>query len=449
MKTKNRNQTATAECNGEQFEFPGFSGRKIEAKFEGGAVSSDGGILHLREIDQKLGLIEAVNKVLRDPRDPLQIIHPQLDLLRQRIYGLALGYEDLNDQNTLRHDPAWQTALNRMDKLGSGPTLCRLENRVKRQAAVDIHKVILDKFIASHRRAPKELILDFDSTDDRVHGNQQGSAYHGYYGDWCFLPLYVFCGEQLLVSYLRPSNKNPARHAWAILSLLVKRLRMAWPQVKIILRADSGFSRWKIYRWCDKNNVHYIVGLAQNPAIKALAAPWMEQAEAEHKRTQEKVRLFCDITYGAQTWDRPRRVITKAEHLEKGSNPRFVVTNLEGDAQYLYDHVYCARGEMENRIKEQQLGLFADRTSCHAWWANQFRLLLSSLAYILIEGIRRLGLAGTPLAHAQVSTIRLKLLKIGAIIIRNTRRIRFLLSESYPYQDLFWQVCRNLQNAFS
>jgi hypothetical protein len=449
MKTQNRDQTATAECNGELFEFPGFSGRKIEAKFTGGDVTSDGGILLLRKVDQLLGLTEAVNKVLPDPRDPLQITHPQLDLLRQRIYGLALGYEDLNDQNTLRHDPAWQTALNRTDKLGSGPTLCRLENRINRQAAVDFHKVILDQFIASHRQAPQELILDFDSTDDRVHGNQQGSAYHGYYGDWCFLPLYVFCGEQLLVSYLRPSNRDPARHAWALLSLLVKRLRIAWPQVRIILRADSGFSRWKMYRWCDKNNVHYIVGLAQNKAIKALAAPWMEQAEAEHKRTQDKVRLFTDLTYGAQTWDRPRRVITKAEHLEKGSNPRFVVTNLEGDAQYLYDHVYCARGEMENRIKEQQLGLFADRTSCHAWWANQFRLLLSSLAYTLLEALRRLGLAGTQLARAQVTTIRLKLLKMGAIIIRNTRRIRFLLSESYPYQDLFWQVCRNLQNTFS
>jgi hypothetical protein len=367
--------------------------------------------------------------------------------LRQRIYGLALGYEDLNDHTSLRRDLAWQTALERDEELASSPTLCRLENRVNRQAAFAFHQVLVEKFIASFAEAPAELILDFDATDDRVHGQQEGRAFHGYYGDWCFLPLYVFCGEQLLVSYLRPSNIDAARHSWAILKLLVQRLRAAWPAVKIILRGDSGFCRWKMLRWCERHEVKYIVGLARNARLQALLQPLMTQAEAEHEQTREKVRLFTDLEYAAWTWDQTRRVIAKAEHTAQGSNPRFVVTNLAGDAQVLYDELYCARGEMENRIKEQQLGLFADRTSCRRWWANQFRLLLSSCAYVLVEAIRRLGLAGTELARAQVATIRLKLLKVGTVILRNTRRIRLLFTSAYPHQNLFGHVCQRLSTA--
>jgi hypothetical protein len=358
-----------------------------------------------------------------------------------------LGYEDLNDHATLRRDPAWQTALERDEELASSPTLCRLENRVARQAVVAFHRVLVEKFIASFREAPTELILDFDATDDRVHGKQEGRAFHGYYGDWCFLPLYVFCGEQLLVSYLRPSNIDAAKHSWTILKLLAQRLRQEWPEVKIIFRGDSGFCRWKMLRWCERHGVNYIVGLAQNARLNAMLAPRMAQAEAEHQSTKQKVRLFSDFDYAAGTWDKTRRVIAKAEHTGQGSNPRFVVTNLEGNAQALYDEVYCARGEMENRIKEQQLGLFADRTSCHHWWANQFRLLLSSCAYVLVEAIRRLGLAGTELARAQVQTIRLKLLKIGTVILRNTRRIRLLFSSAYPHQQLFRHVCQRLSSA--
>jgi hypothetical protein len=264
---------------------------------------------------------------------------------------------------------------------------------------------------------------------DRVHGNQEGRAFHGYYGDWCFLPLYVFCGEQLLVSYLRPSNIDAARHSWAILKLLAQRLRQAWPEVKIVFRGDSGFCRWKMLRWCEKNNVGYLVGLAQNARLRAMLQPLMLEAEAEPQSTKQKTRLFTDLDYAAGTWDVSRRVIAKAEHTEQGRNPRFVVTNLEGNAQALYDEVYCARGEMENRIKEQQLGLFADRTSCHDWWANQFRLLLSSCAYVLVEAIR------------------LKLLKIGTVILRNTRRIRLLFSSAYPHQQLFRHVCQRLSSA--
>jgi hypothetical protein len=429
------------------FHFSSFDRRKIEASFTGGDVSSDGGVLLLRQADRLLGLTAALDRVLADPRHPLYIVHEQIALLRQRIYGVALGYEDLNDHTTLRRDPAWQTALERDEELASSPTLCRLENRVNRRAAFAFHRVLVEQFIASFQTVPTELVLDFDATDDRVHGNQEGRAFHGYYGDWCFLPLYVFCGEQLLVSYLRPSNSDAARHSWAILKLLVQRLRQAWPEVKIILRGDSGFCRWKMLRWCERHGVGYIVGLAKNARLTALLAPLLAQAEAEHRRTQEKARLFTDLDYAALTWDTTRRVLAKAEHTAQGSNPRFVVTNLEGGAQVLYDELYCARGEMENRIKEQQLGLFADRTSCRRWWANQFRLLLSSCAYVLVEAIRRLGLHGTELARAQVQTIRLKLLKIGTVILRNTRRIRLLFSSAYPHQNLFRHVCQRLSSA--
>ncbi len=436
------------DCTQDSFHFSRFDRRIIEASFTGGDVSSDGGVLLLRQADRLLGLTAALDAVLPDPRHPDLIVHRQLDLLRQRIYGLALGYEDLNDHDTLRRDPVWQTALNRDDELASSPTLCRLENRVDRRAVAAFHQVLVESFIASFATAPTELILDFDATDDRVHGSQEGRHFHGYYGDWCFLPLYVFCGDQLLVSYLRRSNRDASRHSGPILKLLAKRLRQAWPGVKLIFRGDSGFCRKNILHWCDRNQVGYVVGLAKNARLKVLGAPQLAQAEAECRRTGEKVRIFTDFDYAAGTWhDQKRRVVAKAEHTPLGANPRYIVTNLDDDAQALYDEVYCARGEMENRIKEQQLGLFADRTSCHRWWANQFRLMLSSCAYVLVEAIRRLALTGTELAQAQVGTIRLKLLKIGTVILRNTRRIRLLYSSAYPYQELFRQVGQRLSSA--
>jgi hypothetical protein len=447
FKLSTRRDFAMTDCTQKEFGFPSFDRRKIEASFKGGDVSSDGGVMLLREADRRLGLIKALNGMLLDPRDPLLITHPQEDLLRQRIYGLAAGYEDLNDHDSLRHDLVWQTAVERDEPLASSPTLCRLEGRVDRKAAVGFHRVLVDQFIASFKEAPKELVLDFDATDDRVHGSQQGRHFHGYYQDWCFLPLYVFCGEQLLVAYLRPSNIDAARHGWATLKLLVTRLRQAWPEVKIILRADSGFCRWRMMRWCERHQVGYLIGLARNRRLEALNSALMSQAEDGFAATAEKQRLFAWLDYAAGTWDKERRVIAKAEFTDKGKNPRFVVTNLEGDAQQLYDAVYCARGEMENRIKEQQLGLFADRTSCHCWWANQFRLLLSASAYVLLESIRRVGLAGTELARAQVATIRLKLLKLGTVIVRNTRRIRLLYSSAYPYQSLFATVLHRLSSA--
>jgi len=434
-------------CNESSFAFPSFDRRKIEASFSGGDLSSDGGAMLLRQADQLIGLTQSLDEIMVDPRDPERITHQQNELLAQRIYGIALGYEDLNDHDSLRHDRLLQCAMERSDELASSPTLCRLEGRADRKLAGAFSRVLVERFIASFKQAPEELILDFDATDDRVHGTQEGRSFHGYYGDWCFLPLYVFCGEQLLVSYLRPSNIDGAKHAWAILKLLVKRLRQEWPLVRIILRADSGFCRWRMLRWCERHEVDYVIGLAKNSRLLQLASDLMEESARAHEVSGEKQRGFDWLDYKAHTWDRKRRVIAKAEHSLKGSNPRFVVTSLEGEARDVYDQIYCARGEMENRIKEQQLGLFADRTSCHGWWSNQFRLLLSSAAYVLLETIRRVGLKGTELARAQVGTIRLKLLKVGTIILQNTRRIRLLMSSGYPYQELFMKVAARLNGG--
>jgi len=431
-------------CTQNSFDFPPLKRRQVEANFQGGAITSDGGVLLLRQIDQKLGLSEAVARALNDPRRQASCVHDGLSILKQRLYGLALGYEDLNDHQHLREDLAIQTAVERDAVLASSATLCRWENRADREAAWRIHEVIVDQFIASFKRAPKKLILDFDATDDVVHGKQEGRFFHGYYDHYCFLPLYVFCRDQLLVSYLRPSKIDGAKHAWAILALLVKRLRQVWPKVRIIFRADSGFCRWRMLRWCERHEVGYIVGIAQNKRLNAFIQPHLEAAAASFAESGSKVRWFTDLHYAAKSWDHPRRVIAKIEHTDKGSNPRYVVTNLKGEAQALYEKLYCARGDMENRIKEQQLDLFADRTSCQRWWPNQFRLLLSSLAYTLLEAIRRLALKGTQLANAYVGTLRLKLLKIGAVILKNTRRIRFLLSSTCPYQALFFHVAAKL-----
>ena len=434
-------------CTEKLFQYQAFDRRKIELSFTGGEVSSDGGAMLLRQVDKKLGLIAELDKAIKDPRNPNLITHKQKDLLKQRIFALALGYEDLNDHDTLRRDLVLQTALERDEELASSPTLCRLEGRFDREAAVEMTKVFVEQFIASFKEAPKELILDFDATDDRVHGKQEGRFFHGYYGNFCFLPLYVFCGDQLLVSYLRPSNIDAARHSWAILALLTKRLRQEWPEVRLIFRGDSGFCRWKMLRWCEKRSVDYVVGIARNARLQPLLEPQLLQAKTEFESTGEKARRFTWLSYKASAWDKTRCVIGKAEHTSQGSNPRFVITSLRGDAQKIYDTLYCKRGEMENRIKEQQLGLFADRTSCHEWWPNQLRLLLSSAAYLLVEAIRRLGLQGTELAQAQVSTIRLKLFKIGSVILRNTRRIQIRMSSAFAYQHIFEHLFSRLNSS--
>jgi len=439
------------ECNRNSILFSNLGRRTVEARFDGGSLTSDAGALLLREADRRLGLTEALDAVIPDPRNQSLIVHRQLTLLRQRIYAIALGNEDLNDHQGLREDPLMQLATERGIKddhpLASPPTLCRLENRIGRDTLVAMSRVLVENFIASHSAAPTELILDFDATDDAVHGNQVGRFFHGYYDQYCFLPLYVFGGDQMLVAYLRPSNIDASKHAWAILSLLVKRFRQAWPQVRIIFRGDSGFCRWRMLRWCERHDVKYIAGIAKNARLLKMAQGLMQQAAMQFQQSRQKQRLFGELSYQAQTWDQERRVIVKAEHSEQGENPRFVVTNLQGPGQTLYERTYCARGEMENRIKEQQLGLFADRTSCHDFEANQFRVLLSAAAYVLMELVRRVGLCGTELQEAQVGTIRLKLLKIGARLVQSVRRVVLHLASGYPLQELFEQVVLRLRQG--
>ena len=446
------------DCNKPIIQFTPLARRDVIAQFDAGAISSDGGAILLREVDRRINLLDRVDRLIPDPRNPFFIEHDQRTLLAQRVLAIACGWEDLNDHTTLRNDLVFQLATGRKASgrkkgqgdvdperpLASASTLCRLENRIDRRACVEMNKLLVELFIESHPTPPKEVVLDFDATNDAIHGRQEGRFFHGYYDEYCFLPLYVFAGEQLLCAYLRPSNIDGAKHSWAILALIARRLRQAWPGVKIIFRGDSGFCRWKMLRWCDRHGVDYIIGLAKNPSLIRKSATFMASAEKAFKETGQKQRLFGELTYAAGTWDKERRVIARIEHTDKGENPRFVVTSLAGDGQALYEQTYCARGEMENRIKEQQLGLFADRTSCHDFVANQFRLLLSSMAYVLIETLRRTILVGTELARAQATTIRLKLLKIGALVQRSVRRIVIHLSESFPLTGLVESLAATL-----
>lgn len=432
-------------------QFDRLGARQILGNFDGGRITSDTGVLLLREIDKRTGLIDALSNAIPDPRDPSRIEHDQATMLGQRIFGIALGYEDLNDHNTMRFDPALCVAVDQVPNpipdaaLASSPTLSRFENRVNRKSLVRMSEALINDFIASHEQPPESLILDFDATDCMIHGHQEGRFFHGYYDNHCYLPLYVMCGEALLVAYLRPSNIDACKHTRAILKLLTMKLRAAWPSVKITIRADSGFCRWRLLRWCDSHGIGYVIGLARNSTVEKASVGLIEDAERLFNRCKTRQRLFSTLYYGAKTWDRKRRVIVKAEHTEKGSNPRFVVTNVPGDAAFLYDQIYCQRGEMENRIKEQQLGLFADRTSCKRFLANQFRVLLSAAAYVLMERLRRIGLAGTEMAKAQVGTIRLKLLKVASKAIVTVRRVVFQISSSYPCQELFETVLKNLE----
>jgi len=424
-------------CPNKCIPFSNLKKRKIEAEFIDKDVSSDAGVLLLREIDKQLNLTERLAEIIPDQRDPNRITHSLESLLKQRIYGLALGYEDLNDHDELRTDPAIQTAVDRTETLGSSSTLCRLENTATREIAFKAHEIIVDEFIKSFSSPPKELVLDFDPTDDPTYGQQEKHHYHGYYKNYCFLPLHVFCGSQLLVSYLRPSNIDGAKHAGPILSLLVKKIRSVWPNVKIIFRGDGGFARHILLGWCERNGVYYIVGIGKNKRLEKFSKQWREKAEKQFEQTQEKQKHFGEFSYAADTWKRKRRIICKAEYTDKGANTRYVVTSLDHKPADLYNKIYCLRGDMENRIKELKLDLHSGRTSCNDWWANQFRLLLSSMAYVLLDSLRRNVLKETELEKASCQTIRLRLFKIGAIIIRNTRRIRFLLSNHFPYKSLF------------
>lgn len=420
--------------------------RVVEGRFDGGSMTSDGGVMLLSAVDRKLGLIEAASRCIADPRNPLLIKHAVRDMLRQRVYGLTLGWEDLNDHAALRLDVAMQTAVGVDREVASAPTLCRLESWADRATAVRLQQLLVEQFIASFKTAPEELVLDFDATDSPLHGQQEQRFFHGYYDSYCYLPLYVFCGQQLLCAYLRPSRNDGAQHAAAILKLLVRRLRQAWPGVRIIFRGDSGFCRQRVINWCERSGVHYIIGLARNPRLEAMVEFAQLALRDEYERTGHKQRLIDEFSYAAQSWPHERRVITRLEWGEQGHNPRFIVTNLDGEAATLYDGVYCQRGEAENRIKEAQVGLFATRTSCHVFAANQLRVLLAALGYVLIERLRALALQGTALATAQVDTLRIRLLKVATVITRNTRRIRLYLASSWPSAPIFAQAMSALRS---
>jgi hypothetical protein len=416
----------------------------IEANFEGGDLSSDGGLLLLRRADERIGLSRAAAAVLSDPRDPARITHSLRDLLAQRIYGLCCGYEDLNDHDALRDDLLMQTAVGRVDALASSPTLSRLETRATRAQAVALHGVLIEQFIASHKTAPSELVLDIDASDVPLHGNQEQAEFHAYYDSHCYLPLYVFCGRAMLACVLRRSRIDGAKNAAAVIKLLVQRLRQAWPDTRIIVRADSGFCRQRLLRWCERSGVSYIIGLARNARLQARVHYAELMLADEYERSGTKQRLIDEFSYAADSWNIERRVITRLEHGSQGNNPRFIVTNLEGEAVQLYERLYCARGEAENRIKEAQLDLFGTRASCHRFAANQLRLLLAALAYTLMQRLRELALKGTELERATAATIRTRLLKIGAAIVRNTRRVRVLLASHHPLRVLFLSAAQAL-----
>jgi len=462
------------ECSEQPLLFHSHFRRDVVARFDGGSITSDGGALLLREVERRTGIIQQFAACFTDHRDPGRIEHSVEDLVAQRIYSLALGYEDLNDHDDLRRDPLLATLVGKADPTGSSrlrpadagkplagkSTLNRLELTRGEAAAADRYKkialdteavdrLLLDLFVRSHPKAPKRLVLDLDATDDPIHGQQEGRFFHGYYNNYCYLPLYIFAGDELLCARLRRSNIDASAGTVEELERIVEHLRGAWPSVRIVIRADSGFAREEIMTWCEMNNVDYVLGLAKNGRLIRAIRREMKRARRQYETTGKTARVFRDFRYSTlDSWRKKRRVIGKAEHMPHGANPRFIVTSIgknETDAKELYEDEYCARGEMENRIKEQQLQLFADRTSSHTMRANQIRLWFSSVAYVLMQALRRLGLRGTAMAQAQCGTIRLKLLKIGARVTVTVRKIWVSLAGGYPYEGIFRAVYRNLR----
>jgi hypothetical protein len=416
----------------------------VEAAFDGGDIVSDGGSMLLRQVDDRIGLTRMAAAAIGDRRRRASVRHDIRSLLAQRIYGLCCGWEDVTDHNALRHDLAVQTAVGRDEELASAPTLSRLENSASMAHAVALNRVLLEQFIASRDAAPDELVLDIDATHMPLHGQQEGAHFHAHYDNYCYLPLYVFCGQDMLACVLRPSWRDPASVLSALVKLIARRLRQAWPRAKLIVRGDSGFCRSKALRRFEAWGIDYIIGLQKNVALEWRSAIAMHALAEQYEAIGTKQRLIGDFTYAARSWPRERRVIARLEHSIQGANPRFVVTSLDGDATELYERLYCARGEAENRIKEAQLDLFGRRASCHRYAANQLRLLLAALAYTLMVNLRRLGLQGTELERACTATIRTKLLKIGAAVLRNTRRVRLFLASHHPLKDVFLSAARAL-----
>jgi hypothetical protein len=445
------------ECSSEQVEFEGLGRRRVVAAFDGGAVTSDAGALLLRHTDRAIGLIERVAGCFQDGREQDQVVHTLPALVGQRIVGIALGYEDVNDHDQLRHDPVLALFAEKLEPkradcapLAGKSTLNRLEHAPlraddryhkidhDRQALADL---VVDLFVEAHKRPPKQIVLDLDATDDPLHGQQEGRFFHGYYSCYCYLPLYVCCGRHLLAALLRPSNIDAAAGAVVEAARIVNRIRAAWPRVEIVLRADSGFARDELMTWCELNDIDYVFGLARNARLVAELEDDLAAAAAQHAETGQPARRFKEFSYATlDSWSCARRVIGKAEHLAKGTNPRFIVTSLPPsaiDGRVLYERVYCARGDMENRIKEQQLDLFADRTSAATMRANQLRLWFTSFAYVLLEALRRIGLRHTQFQDATCGTIRLKLLKLGARVTVSVRRIKVAIASACPYRTEF------------
>jgi hypothetical protein len=464
----------TTECKPTQLEFHALGRRDVVGCFDGGRISSDAGGLVLREVDQRIGLLDRLADCFTDYRNPNAIEHSVQALVAQRVYGLALGYEDLNDHDVLRKDSVLALLVGKQDLTGEArvreqdrghplagsSTLNRLElgtsanapeDRYKKIAAdpAALDRLLIDIFLESRRKPPRQIWLDLDATDDPLHGRQEGRFFHGYYRCYCYLPLYIFCGEHLLCARLRPSNQDAAAGSVEELERIVAQIRARWPKTRIMIRGDAGFCREAIMAWCEANQVHYVLGLARNERLQRALGKEMEAARAAHERSGKPARRFRDFHYRTRkSWSCERRVVGKAEYLPNKANPRFVVTNLsprQASAKRLYEQLYCARGDMENRIKEQQLGLFADRTSSATMRANQLRLYFSSFAYVLMQGLRRLGLTGTAYAKAQSTTIRLKLLKIGARIRITVRKVWLSFSEAYPYANDISQILANLR----
>ncbi len=463
------------QCIQEQMVFQQLGRREVIGRFDGGKISSDAGGMLLREVERCFGIVKRFAGCFRDYRDPQRTEHSVKTLISQRVYGIALGYEDLNDHDSLRHDvvmgvlceksdPSGMERVRKRDQgkaIAGKSTLNRLEltaedanekSRYKKIVAdgEQIDDLMVDVYIQAQPTAPAEVVLDVDATDDILYGKQEGRFFHGYYGDYCYLPLYIFCGEYLLCARLRVASEEPASGVRQELGRIVGKLRAAWPEVRIIVRGDSGFCRDEIMSYCEQNaKMDYVLGLAKNSRLNKEIEAEMAQAQQLQQQTQKAARVFKDFRYRTRkSWSCERRVVGKAEYLAKGENPRFVVTSIaseEKDARMLYEDFYCARGDMENRIKEQQLGLFADRTSTASIRSNQLRLYFSSFAYIMMQRLRRLGLQGTELAQAQCDTIRLKLFKIGAQIEVTVRKVWVSFSESYPYQYLFQRVFARLQ----
>ena len=442
------------ECSAERSMFGRVEGRSVVAEFDGGALTSDAGGLLLGAADQRLGLVRRIARCFRDARDPRLVEHSVATLIGQRVFGIALGYEDLNDHDELRHDPlmavlagklearredcapvAGKSTLNRLELSRETPTKYR---KIAHEPAA-IEALFVDLLLEAHDRPPQQIILDLDATDDPLHGHQEGRFFHGYYDCYCYLPLYVFCGRHLLAAKLRPSNIDASAGSVEEVARIVAQIRRRWPRTRILLRADSGFAREALMAWCEMSQVDFVFGLARNARLVEEISVELLQAEAEASATGKPARRFKDFRYATlDSWSRRRRVVAKAEWTNGEANPRFIVTSLnkaETSARFLYEKVYCARGEMENRIKECQGDLFADRTSTATLCANQLRLWLASFAYALLCAVRRIGLAHTQFAEATCGTIRLKLLKLAGLVRVSARRVKFALASACPYAD--------------